>query len=126
MSSRPAQSLLAYLALNAGIAHRREKLACLLWPEADDDNARSYLRHALWRTRKAVESDRQSLTPYILADELSVAFNPRSAFCLDVTTLERAVANTASADELMASMALYRGELLRLRRRVGWPRTGSH
>jgi len=27
LPSRPAQSLLAYLALNAGVTHRREKLA---------------------------------------------------------------------------------------------------
>ncbi|MEJ2265528.1 MAG: hypothetical protein P8X95_18965, partial [Anaerolineales bacterium] len=45
--SRPAQSLLAYLVLNAGVTHRREKLAGLLWPEATERNARSYLRQAL-------------------------------------------------------------------------------
>jgi DNA-binding SARP family transcriptional activator len=47
LHSRPAQSLLAYLALSAGTAHRREKLAGLLWPDSDDDNARNSLRHAL-------------------------------------------------------------------------------
>src|SRR5438132_11781571 len=55
--SRPAQSLLACLALSAGTAHRREKLAGMLWPEADKANARSNLRHALWRIRKAIETD---------------------------------------------------------------------
>jgi DNA-binding SARP family transcriptional activator len=55
LASRPAQSLLAYLALTAGTAHRREKLAGLLWPDAEEDNARSNLRHALWRIRKAIE-----------------------------------------------------------------------
>ena len=39
--SRPAQSLLSYLILNAGVAHRREKLAGLLWPDSDETNARS-------------------------------------------------------------------------------------
>ncbi len=33
ISSRPAQSLFAYLILSAGTAHRREKLAGMLWPE---------------------------------------------------------------------------------------------
>ena len=47
LPSRPAQSLLAYLVLNAGVTHRREKLASLLWPEATETNARSYLRQAL-------------------------------------------------------------------------------
>ena len=44
LPSRPAQSLLAYLALNAGVNQRREKLASLLWPEATETNARSALR----------------------------------------------------------------------------------
>ena len=51
LPSRSAQSLLAYLALNAGVTQRREKLAGLLWPEATETNARSYLRQALWRIR---------------------------------------------------------------------------
>jgi len=32
--SRPAQSLLAYLTLNAGSAHRREKPAGMSWPDS--------------------------------------------------------------------------------------------
>ena len=58
LASRPAQSLLAYLTLSAGVAHRREKLAGLFWPDADEDNARANLRHALWRIRKALEVGR--------------------------------------------------------------------
>jgi len=38
--SRPMQSLLAYLILNAGTAYRREKLAGQLWPDSDEDKAR--------------------------------------------------------------------------------------
>ena len=38
--SRPAQALLAYLALHPGIAHRRERLAGLLWPKSDERKAR--------------------------------------------------------------------------------------
>jgi DNA-binding SARP family transcriptional activator len=34
ISSRPAQSLFAYLILSAGTSHRREKLAGLLWPDS--------------------------------------------------------------------------------------------
>ncbi len=40
ISSRPMQSLLAYLILNADTTHRREKLAGLLWPESDEKSAR--------------------------------------------------------------------------------------
>src|SRR5438067_5461411 len=74
LPSRPAQSLLAYLALSAGSGHRREKLAGLLWPDADDTNARSNLRHALWRIRKVVESD-PAAAPYLLSDDVAVSFN---------------------------------------------------
>jgi DNA-binding SARP family transcriptional activator len=45
--SRPAQSLFAYLALNSGIVHRREKLAGLLWPDSSDEHARAYLRQGI-------------------------------------------------------------------------------
>ncbi|NIS79918.1 MAG: hypothetical protein GTO14_06875 [Anaerolineales bacterium] len=56
LPSRPAQSLLAYLVLNTGISHRREKLAGMLWPDSTESNARGYLRQALWRIRKTLES----------------------------------------------------------------------
>ena len=44
--ARPAQSLLAYLLLNP-VAHRRERLAGLLWPDSTEANARRNLRQAL-------------------------------------------------------------------------------
>jgi DNA-binding SARP family transcriptional activator len=56
--TRNAQSLFAYLILNAGKAIRREKLAGLLWPDSSEENARSNLRHELWRLRKAIETGR--------------------------------------------------------------------
>ncbi len=108
LPSRPAQSLLAYLALSAGTAHRREKLAGLLWPEADDDNARSNLRHALWRIRKAIEPN-QSVTPFLLTDELAVAFNAGADYWLDTAILGR---NGGALREQMDELAVYRGELL--------------
>jgi DNA-binding SARP family transcriptional activator len=54
LTSRPAQSLLAYLILNAGDPHCREKLAGQVWPESTEEAARDYSRHALWRVRKAL------------------------------------------------------------------------
>ena len=54
ISSRPAQSLFAYLILSAGTSHRREKLAGMLWPDSLEETARDNLRHALWRLRKAL------------------------------------------------------------------------
>ena len=74
--SRPAQSLLAFLALTAGTAHRRERLAGLLWPDAQEDSARASLRQGLWRLRKALEAHLPPGVQYLLADDLTVAFNP--------------------------------------------------
>lgn len=55
--SRQKQALLAYLALNAGTPQRRERVAGLLWPDSTEENARTYLRQALWRVRKAIGDD---------------------------------------------------------------------
>jgi WD40 repeat protein/DNA-binding SARP family transcriptional activator len=108
LPSRPAQSLLAYLALSAGTAHRREKLAGLLWPDTDETNARSNLRHALWRIRKAIEHG-PAATPCLLSDELAVAFDGGADYWLDAAVLGR---DTDSVAELVASVSAYRGELL--------------
>ena len=54
LSSRPSQSLLAYLCLHAGASFRREKLAGLLWPEASETSARNNLRRELSLLRDAL------------------------------------------------------------------------
>jgi predicted ATPase/DNA-binding SARP family transcriptional activator len=109
ITSRPAQSLVAYLILNAGTAHRREKLAGLLWPDSLEETARDNLRHALWRLRKALPS--QPKAEYLLPDDLSIAFNASSEYWLDAAELEK-LSETASAHELIAILSAYQGELL--------------
>jgi predicted ATPase/DNA-binding SARP family transcriptional activator len=108
-TSRPAQSLFAYLILNAGTAHRREKLAGMLWPDSLEETARDNLRHALWRLRKALPSNPDA--EFILADDLSVAFNASAEYWLDTAALEK-LSEHASADELIAVLSEYQGELL--------------
>ena len=54
IASRAGQSIFAYLFLTAGILHRREKLAGMFWPDTIEEKARAYLRHELWRIRKAL------------------------------------------------------------------------
>jgi predicted ATPase/DNA-binding SARP family transcriptional activator len=109
ISSRPSQALFAYLVLNAGTAHRREKLAGMLWPESLEETARDNLRHALWRVRKALPGS--PAAPYLVADDLSIAFNAASEHWLDAAELERP-GQHATADDLIAVLANYRGELL--------------
>ena len=83
LPTRPAQSLLAYLALNAGVTHRREKLACLLWPEANETNARSYLRQALWRIRKSLEGASLAWEDYLQLSNIDVSFCEDANYWLD-------------------------------------------
>ncbi|HJR81409.1 MAG TPA: hypothetical protein VJ821_15165, partial [Anaerolineales bacterium] len=109
ITSRPAQSLFAYLILNAGTFHRREKLAGMLWPDSLEETARDNLRHALWRVRKALSSN--SKAEYVLADDLSITFNTSSAYWLDAAQLET-LNEDASADELIAALSEYQGDLL--------------
>lgn len=132
--SRAAQSLLAYLILTSGTPHRREKLAGLLWPEMSDDNARNNLRHELWRVRKAITAPQfgalQSDTAaaereYILAQDLTIAFNSDADYWLDVAQMEKPGAVPGAElvpgkneeletrpESLISSLSLYRGELL--------------
>ncbi len=110
--SRPAQSLLACLLLNVGTAHRREKLAGLLWPDSPEETARGNLRKELWRLRKALASGRSSEKPYILADDISLAFNSSSDYWLDISTLDCGASSQATTDDLLKLLAHYRGELL--------------
>jgi len=109
ISARPAQSLFAYLILNAGTVHRREKLAGMLWPDSLEETARDNLRHALWRVRKALPTN--SKAEYLLADDLSIAFNASAEYWLDADALEK-LSENASADKLMAVLEAYQGELL--------------
>ena len=111
LPSRPAQSLLAYLVLNAGVMHRREKLASLLWPEASEANARGYLRQALWRIHKALESGALDWEDYLTISEISVAFDERSDYWLDADRLLERVEGQG-VDEIKEELRLYRGELL--------------
>jgi predicted ATPase/DNA-binding SARP family transcriptional activator/Tfp pilus assembly protein PilF len=109
LSSRAAQSLFAYLILTAGTLHRREKLAGILWPEESEQKARTYLRHELWRIRKALP--KASNAEYLLADNLTVGFNQSSAYWFDVAALKN-LSDQATADETIVRLSFYDDELL--------------
>ncbi|HEX5943562.1 MAG TPA: BTAD domain-containing putative transcriptional regulator, partial [Anaerolineales bacterium] len=109
ITSRPAQSLFAYLILHVGTGHRREKLAGLLWPDSLEETARDNLRHALWRVRKALPSE--STVEYLIADDLNITFNTAANYWLDAAQLEKLSEGT-STNELIAVLSEYQGELL--------------
>src|ERR1043165_7142638 len=107
IASRPAQSLFAYLILNAGTAHRREKLAGMLWRQLPGEAARENLRACLWRMRKALEA--ASSSRLLQADDVTISFKESSDYWLDLAELEK-VSENASADELMEVLSHYQGE----------------
>ena len=104
--SRPVQSLLAYLILNAGTAYRREKLAGLLWPDSDESSGRQNLRQTLWRLGKAIGKD------YFITDKISVSFNAQADYTLDVAVLQDEITERSSTDQLIAGVSVYSGVLL--------------
>lgn len=111
LPSRPAQSLLAYLVLNSGVAQRREKLASLQWPDTTESNARSYLRQALWRIRKALESGSLAAESYLQISDISVTFDIQSDYWLDTDCFLKKEYQQP-IDALIETVRLYRGELL--------------
>ncbi|MGB3716163.1 MAG: BTAD domain-containing putative transcriptional regulator, partial [Candidatus Promineifilaceae bacterium] len=111
LPSRPAQSLLAYLALNAGVTQRREKLAGLLWPDATETNARSYLRQALWKIRKSLDAGSLSWEEYLQISNISVTMDTHADYWLDAAKLQEPV-EPENVEELMRIVRLYKGELL--------------
>ncbi|HSJ87948.1 MAG TPA: BTAD domain-containing putative transcriptional regulator [Anaerolineales bacterium] len=109
IASRIGQSLFAYLILTAGTSHRREKLAGMFWADSPEKKARAYLRHELWRIRKALAA--KSNVQYLIADDMNILFDASRDYWLDAATLS-ALSNHPSVEELMSALSNYRGELL--------------
>jgi predicted ATPase/DNA-binding SARP family transcriptional activator len=109
LASRAGQSLFAYLILTAGTVHRREKLAGMLWPDESEGKARSYLRNELWRIRKVLPQNTN--IQYLLADNLTVGFNPAADYWLDAVGLKD-LSDNPSTDELIQVLSHYQGDLL--------------
>lgn len=108
ISSRPAQSLFAFLILNAGTSYRREKLAGMFWPDATEQKARAYLRYELWRIRKAFHP---SASESLIADDISISFDASVDYWLDVAAFTRVRAGE-SIKELTEALSLVHGEFL--------------
>jgi DNA-binding SARP family transcriptional activator/tetratricopeptide (TPR) repeat protein len=107
LPTRKAKALLAYLALPAGTAQPRDKLASLLWGSTLETTARTSLRQTLYALRKSLGD----AEPRVLAiDGETVRLEP-NAVSVDVRDFElRAAEATAAA--LAEAAALYQGDFL--------------
>ena len=118
--SDKARALLAYLAVEADLPHRRESLAGLLWPDTPEQTARTNLRSALANLRHVLH-DHQAQPPYLLVTRQTIQFNPEGDYWLDVDAFRReADRHGAKGDavfpfripELSAAIERYRGQFL--------------
>lgn len=107
IASRKGRALLAYLALRPGESHSRDRLATLLWEDADEELARTSLRQALAALRKSLPADAHKA---LLADTESVGIDP-AIVSSDLHAFRRAL-TAGTRTSLQEAMTHYRGDLL--------------
>ena len=108
---KKAQALLAYLAMNPGQKHSREKLATLLWGDRMDEQARHSLRQALLALRKALGTAVTGEKTDPLATDNETATLNTGALETDVERFRNHAAG-GKPHNLEAAVALYAGPLL--------------
>lgn len=112
LTALKARALLVYLALT-GQSHSRQTLAGLLWPDVQEESARTSLRTALAQLRKAVGD-------HVLADRHGLWFNTQRAHWVDEALFvdacrrlpEEPPGGQADRQTLRAAIDLYRGDFL--------------
>ena len=107
LPTRKAEALLAYLAIPAGRAHRRAKLASMLWGDRGDAQSRHSLAQTLYLLRKSLQANGDGP---VIVESRSVALDP-SGVDVDVNKFE-VLAAQQTPDALEEAAALYQGELL--------------
>lgn len=105
------RALLAYLAVEAGRPHRRDKLVGLLWPDWPEPSASTNLRNALSNLRKAI-GDREATFPVLLVDRETIQFNPAGDAWVDVLAFQTLTVPQQPAERLSEGSTLYRGPFL--------------
>ena len=78
-----------YLVMHPGVAHRRDMLAGLLWPEMPNADALRNLRVTLSRLRDAIR-DREAVPPFLEITRSTLEFARDGACSVDVWALRAA------------------------------------
>lgn len=94
--TRHAAILVAYLAYNADRVHSRDKLAEMLWPNADFDEQRNRFRVALSQARKLLEPTELDVATVLEVTRQTVKFK-RDAATSDIDGLDHALRNLDQA-----------------------------
>jgi len=103
ITTKKAQALLAYLAVERARPHTRDHLATMLWADTGDERARHNLRQALSKIRGSCDCVVQASGDCLAIDPAGCA--------VDVIEFE-GLANSDDPDELQLCLDLYRGDLL--------------
>ena len=118
------RALLAYLAIENESPHRREALACLLWPDQPQKAALDSLRNALSKLRQAI-GDHHTDLPYLFITNDAIQFNHASDHKLDVNRFTNLLAASKShhhrrlesckscSERLKQAFEFYQGEFLK-------------
>jgi TolB-like protein/DNA-binding SARP family transcriptional activator len=104
---RKERALLAFLAIPAGEARSRDKLAGLLWSDRGDSQARESLKQAVFKLRKSLDCVHPSP---LRADRDCVSLE-RAAVAVDVAEFEQLIGE-GTMESLTRAAALYRGDFL--------------
>ena len=88
LRSARARSLLAFLVLGPHVAHSRQKLAAMFWPDSGDRQARTNLRNVLHLLRHAAPA----LAAAVHADAKTAEWRPAGLVSVDVHRFESALA----------------------------------
>lgn len=108
VDTRKAIALLAYLAVT-GTAHRREPLAALLWPDADDTHARSALRRTLSTLVTALDGRWLDVT----RDHIGLATSADVwVDVIEFRNLTRAQGFAGSRKRLASAVVLYQADFM--------------
>jgi len=103
LTTKKAQALLAYLAVERARPHTRDHLATLLWADTGEDRARHNLRQALSKIRSRCDG-------LVTANDDCLSINV--AECeVDIVEFEQ-LATSDDPDELRRCLDLYCGDLL--------------
>ena len=123
LNARRARELFCYLVLHRNHPHRREKLVDLLWEDAPHEQARKYLRQALWQIQTALRPHTESRgAPALAVDTEWIQLNGCDQLNVDVIRFEDATRscqgipgsklNDVERQSLEEAVSLYCGDLL--------------
>ena len=98
------RTLLTYLLLHPNVAHRREKLIELLWPESDSERSGRNFANVLYRLQQVVGK------AWIVAEGSALRLAPTPDLVVDLWRFDQLYKGTED-DALQEAITLYAGDL---------------